>query len=85
MAEALVCPAAPKPSPLPPKPSQSILNKLTPDNFDRLSQQLLDVGITEARTLIGLIAQVGFFWVFPGAWVLGSGVVWAWVFGFMGA
>lgn len=37
---------------------QGILNKLTPDNFERLSQQLLDVGITEAKTLIGLIAQV---------------------------
>jgi hypothetical protein len=38
---------------------KSVLNKLTPDNFDRLSQQLLDVGINEAKTLIGLIAQVG--------------------------
>jgi hypothetical protein len=38
---------------------KGILNKLTPDNFERLSQQLLDVGITEAKTLIGLIAQVG--------------------------
>jgi hypothetical protein len=37
---------------------KGILNKLTPDNFERLSQQLLDVGITEAKTLIGLIAQV---------------------------
>jgi hypothetical protein len=39
--------------------SQGILNKLTPDNFEKLSQQLLDVGINEAKTLIGLIAQVG--------------------------
>lgn len=37
---------------------KGILNKLTPDNFERLSQQLLDVGITEAKTLVGLIAQV---------------------------
>lgn len=40
------------------KAFKGILNKLTPDNFERLSQQLLDVGITEAKTLIGLIAQV---------------------------
>lgn len=46
------------PDPAAPLSPQGILNKLTPDNFDRLSQQLLDVGITEAKTLIGLIAQV---------------------------
>jgi hypothetical protein len=40
---------------------KGVLNKLTPDNFERLSQQLLDVGITEAKTLIGLIAQVPVF------------------------
>jgi hypothetical protein len=32
---------------------------MMPDNFEKLSQQLLDVGINEAKTLIGLIAQVG--------------------------
>jgi len=48
--------AAPPPPPI--NPPKAILNKLTPDNFERLSQQLLDVGITEAKTLIGLIAQV---------------------------
>jgi len=41
------------------KAFKGILNKLTPDNFERLTQQLLDVGITEAKTLVGLIGQVG--------------------------
>jgi len=40
------------------KAFKGILNKLTPDNFERLTQQLLDVGITEAKTLVGLIRQV---------------------------
>lgn len=40
------------------KAFKGILNKLTPDNFERLTLQLLDVGITEAKTLVGLIGQV---------------------------
>jgi translation initiation factor 4G len=41
------------------KAFKGILNKITPDNFERLAQQLLDVGITQAKTLVGLIGQVG--------------------------
>jgi translation initiation factor 4G len=47
------------------KAFKGILNKLTPDNFERLTQQLLDVGITEAKTLVGLIGQVGACDVLP--------------------
>lgn len=34
------------------------LNKLTPDNFDRILSKLLDVGVTSAKTLRGLIDRV---------------------------
>lgn len=37
---------------------KAILNKLTPDNFEKLLEKLLDVGITEAATLVGLIGQL---------------------------
>ncbi|ABO95147.1 predicted protein, partial [Ostreococcus lucimarinus CCE9901] len=37
---------------------KAILNKLTPDNFEKLLEKLLDVGITEAITLVGLIGQL---------------------------
>ena len=37
---------------------KSILNKLTPQNFEKLLEQILAEGIDEARTLIGLIAQL---------------------------
>jgi len=37
---------------------KAILNKLTPDNFQKLLEKLLDVGITEAATLVGLIGQL---------------------------
>ncbi|KAI8471249.1 MAG: MIF4G domain-containing protein [Monoraphidium minutum] len=40
------------------KAFKGVLNKLTPDNFERLTQQLLDVGITQAKTLVGLIGQI---------------------------
>jgi translation initiation factor 4G len=40
------------------KAFKGILNKLTPDNFERLTGQLLEVGITEAKTLVGLIGQI---------------------------
>ena len=36
------------------------LNKLTPDNFDRILAKLLDVGVTSANTLKGLIDRVRF-------------------------
>lgn len=34
------------------------LNKLTPDNFDRILGKLVDVGVTSAKTLRGLIDRV---------------------------
>jgi translation initiation factor 4G len=37
---------------------KGILNKLTPDNFDKLLEKMLDIGITEAATLVGLIGQL---------------------------
>ncbi|KAI8467672.1 MAG: MIF4G domain-containing protein [Monoraphidium minutum] len=40
------------------KAFKGVLNKLTPDNFERLTQQLLDVGIGAAKTLVGLIGQI---------------------------
>jgi hypothetical protein len=41
------------------KQFKGILNKLTPDNFERLTQKIFDVGIEQAKTLVGLIDQVG--------------------------
>ena len=40
------------------KAFKSHLNKLTPDNFDRLSAKILEVGIEQAKTLRSLIDQV---------------------------
>ena len=37
---------------------KAILNKLTPDNFEKLLEKILDVGITEVETLVGLIGQL---------------------------
>ncbi len=37
---------------------KGILNKLTIDNFEKLSSQILDVGIVDRRTLEGLIDQI---------------------------
>lgn len=37
----------------------SILNKLTPERFDKLSLELLNVGINSEKTLRGLIILVG--------------------------
>jgi hypothetical protein len=37
---------------------KGVLNKLTPDNFDRLAGSIIDVGITSAATLTGLMDQV---------------------------
>mmetsp|Transcript_654 Transcript_654/g.2384 ORF Transcript_654/g.2384 Transcript_654/m.2384 type:complete len:1631 (-) Transcript_654:1626-6518(-) len=37
---------------------KSILNKLTPDNFDKLCQKVMDVEITTAATLRGIIGQL---------------------------
>ena len=37
---------------------KSILNKLTPQNFEKLLEKVLEEGIGEAQTLIGLIAQL---------------------------
>ena len=37
---------------------KSILNKLTPQNFEKLLEQILAEGIDEAQTLIGLIGQL---------------------------
>ena len=37
---------------------KSILNKLTPQNFEKLLEQVLAEGIDEAQTLIGLIGQL---------------------------
>jgi translation initiation factor 4G len=37
---------------------KSILNKLTPENFEKLMELVLEEGINEAVTLIGLIAQI---------------------------
>ena len=37
---------------------KSILNKLTPHNFEKLLEKVLDEGISTAQTLIGLIAQL---------------------------
>jgi len=37
---------------------KGILNKLTPDNFEKLLEKMLDVGIAEAATLVGLIGQL---------------------------
>lgn len=37
---------------------KAILNKLTVDNFERLSEQILDVGIEQQKTLVGLIDQI---------------------------
>ena len=37
---------------------KSILNKLTPQNFEKLLEKVLDEGISTAQTLIGLIAQL---------------------------
>ena len=36
----------------------SQLNKLTPDNFERISTKILEVGIVHAKTLRSLIDQV---------------------------
>ena len=37
---------------------KSILNKLTPQNFEKLLEKVLEEGISAAETLIGLIAQL---------------------------
>ena len=37
---------------------KSLLNKLTPEKFDRLLQQLFAVGINDERTLQGVIALI---------------------------
>ena len=37
---------------------KSLLNKLTPENFGKLLEKVIDVGITEPKTLIGLIGQM---------------------------
>ena len=36
---------------------KSLLNKITPEKFDVIKVKLVEVGIEEARTLIGLIDQ----------------------------
>jgi len=37
---------------------KGILNKLTPENFDKLLEKILEEGIDEAQTLMGLIGQL---------------------------
>jgi len=37
---------------------KSLLNKLTPENFGKLLEKVVDVGITEPKTLMGLIGQM---------------------------
>ena len=36
---------------------KSLLNKITPEKFDVIKLKLVEVGIEESRTLIGLIDQ----------------------------
>ncbi len=40
------------------KQFKGILNKLTPDNFEKLTAKIFEVGIEQAKTLVGLIDQV---------------------------
>lgn len=42
------------------KAFMSQLNKLTPDNFEKISTKILEVGIEQAKTLRSLIDQVRF-------------------------
>ena len=55
------------------KEIKSILNKLTPDNFDRLSGKLLEIDLRSVDTLDGLIAQVTSWitdrWVHSFKWI----------------
>eukprot|EP00951_Prasinocladus_malaysianus_P019986 scaffold162748_cov51-Prasinocladus_malaysianus.AAC.3 len=37
---------------------KSHLNKLTPDNFERLLPKILSVEVPEPKTLVGLINQI---------------------------
>lgn len=37
---------------------KSLLNKLTPENFGKLLEKIIAVGITEPKTLLGLISQM---------------------------
>ena len=41
-----------------------ILNKVTPEKFDKLSLELLNVGIDNPVILKGIILLVIFFWLF---------------------
>ena len=44
------------------KAFMSQLNKLTPDNFEKISIKILDVGIKQAKTLRSLIDQARPSW-----------------------